>query len=440
MLEQIINWMITGVDLAVIAGCYWYYLAGIRRTIYRKWWIYVVALVLLSVSLLIVQPYFDDVGRCILCIGGTILLGQFLFDRGLRAAFYQTMISVFIFLGQYLAIFIVIALWDAYFIQTNNMYIYAVLLYGVKWTVECLMSWTLTHLVKLRGNADAGKKQLAGLFLVPAISLAMVFSMLLMGNLYIFLYGYGLLIFNLILIVGLNIYCLYIYYNISKTQKLKLKLAVYESVNQMQLKYYESLEEKYTMSRKVIHDIRNHINAIEGLYVNNENEAARDYVSNIHHMLNELGQKYYTSNRMLNIILNEKEQKAKAAGMTVAMDIREAGFDFMNDLDLTTIFGNLLDNAIESGGDRLVVRMNKFNDFMVIDISNTLGYKEKIPKTNGRTGKHHTGRWKTGHMGLGLSNVKNTLDRYDANYSFKKQDHWYTVNISVPVPEAGQRI
>ena len=43
-------------------------------------------------------------------------------------------------------------------------------------------------------------------------------------------------------------------------------------------------------------------------------------------------------------------------------------------------------------------------------------------------------------MGLGLSNVKNILDRYDANYSFKKQDHWYTVNISVPVPEAGQRI
>ena len=41
MLEQIINWMITGVDLAVIAGCYWYYLAGIRRTIYRKWWIYI---------------------------------------------------------------------------------------------------------------------------------------------------------------------------------------------------------------------------------------------------------------------------------------------------------------------------------------------------------------------------------------------------------------
>ena len=184
--------------------------------------------------------------------------------------------------------------------------------------------------------------------------------------------------------------------------------------------YYEELEEKYQSSRKLIHDMRNHLLAIEELYGNEEKEA-KSYVDDLHQMLNKMGQTYYTDNRMLNIILNDKVKKAVQEEIEVDIKIGNISLDNIKNIDVTTIFANLLDNAIEAavqadGKKFIEMRAERFHDFHIIKLTNTKGQFCK----------------KEGHMGIGLENVKNALERYEGTMEIKEEKEIFRIVITIP--------
>lgn len=96
--------------------------------------------------------------------------------------------------------------------------------------------------------------------------------------------------------------------------------------------------------------MKNHLQAVEDLYAGQKTEAGDRYVKDLYHMLNVLGEKRYTENQMLNIILNEKIREAEAKGITVTVRVGDIDLSDIKEIDLTTIFANLLDNAIEAAG------------------------------------------------------------------------------------------
>ena len=73
-------------------------------------------------------------------------------------------------------------------------------------------------------------------------------------------------------------------------------------------------------------------------------------MKDLYHMLNVLGEKRYTENQMLLIILNEKIREAEAKGITVTVRVGDIDLSDIKEIDLTTIFANLLDNASRGGG------------------------------------------------------------------------------------------
>lgn len=91
-------------------------------------------------------------------------------------------------------------------------------------------------------------------------------------------------------------------------------------------------------------------------------------------MLNVLGEKRYTENQMLNIILNEKIREAEAKGITVTVRVGDIDLSDIKEIDLTTIFANLLDNAIEAAGEdgRLSIKLDEFREFRVGEIRNSI--------------------------------------------------------------------
>ena len=71
-------------------------------------------------------------------------------------------------------------------------------------------------------------------------------------------------------------------------------------------------------------------------------------MKDLYHMLNLLGEKYYSSNRMLNIICNDKLSLARHPAVAISVEIGDVDFSDLRDIDITTIFANLLDNALEA--------------------------------------------------------------------------------------------
>lgn len=168
-----------------------------------------------------------------------------------------------------------------------------------------------------------------------------------------------------------------------RADQLAQELRAFQIQSELQYKYYEDMERKYRESRKILHDMKNHLQAVESLYRegagSNADEESRGnrYVKDLYHMVNMLGEKFYSSNHMLNIICNDKLSAARRRGIRVVAEIGDVDFSDLKDIDITTIFANLLDNATdaaaESGQDRFIeMKIQEIQNFRVISIINSI--------------------------------------------------------------------
>ena len=293
--------------------------------------------------------------------------------------------------------------------------------------LKCLVVLTGTAVVtafmrkKLTGKISG--KQLAAMVLLPCFSLFYIWSLGEMNQFYLVFYGPGLMAVNVAVLLLMDLYIFYLLQYQFKTGRLEQELAVFQQENQLRYRYYEELEGKYRESRKILHDMKNHLQAVEELYAGQDVQAGESYVKDLYHMMNVLSEQQYTPNRMLNIILNEKMRLAREKGIRASVKIGDADLSDMKDLDITTVFANLLDNALEAAEmtgkeSSLSVKLDQVRDFRVGEIANSWEpEKEKSRK---------------GHMGLGLENVRNTLEKYHGTLQTESGNGMYRVRFMIP--------
>ena len=179
-------------------------------------------------------------------------------------------------------------------------------------------------LVTMAAGHKAGQhitvRQVVLSILLPLYSVFHMYCLVYLMQIYMSEFMVILFGVNLFGLIGLNIYFCVLVDVMSENYRLENERNLYQAQARMQHQYYEREEEKYEASRKLIHDIRNHILAMEGLYGEENAVQAYEYARDIHDMLNQFQQKYYTSEKLLNIILNDKVQAMKL--LSVREDIR----------------------------------------------------------------------------------------------------------------------
>lgn len=197
--------------------------------------------------------------------------------------------------------------------------------------LKIMLSLVITAVsIRLIGRLQEGRlkgKQTAGMFLLPVFSVVFVVSMLRMNMVYGQLYSNALLLINLILLVLVNCYFIFLFRYMFQSNQLEQELERFQAQNEVQYRYYTELERKYQESRKILHDMKNHLQAIESLYREDNASGRGDrYVKDLYHMVNILGEKYYSSDRMLNIICNDKLSAAGRMGIRVTAQIGDVDF------------------------------------------------------------------------------------------------------------------
>ena len=141
---------------------------------------------------------------------------------------------------------------------------------------------------------------------------------------------------------------------------------------------------------------------------------------------------YRTGNKFLDIILKDKIERAQTDNVKIVDDICFDEVEFLNPLDISTIFGNLLDNAIEAcrfveDTEHRVVNISarRRNQLLVIHVSNSK-VKDKRSRTRRGTSK------KIIH-GYGLLNVSNAVKKYNGEISIDEKESEFVVNIIIPM-------
>lgn len=357
----------------------------------------------------------DTITMIVLC-AYYMAVGWFFYHRSRNWLLYQVFFYMATYAAQIIGIFLVIRL--SQWIAMDSI----VMSYGfliMKVLLIIIITAGLRFLVKKRGVSDRKNLKVKGMMLVPIISFALIFLYLGAGEIFFVRYGYEWIIVYCVLLLIINGWCIYVWHDVAANRELKHRIELMEQQNELTHQYYEEMEKNYNRSRKIIHDIRNHLHALEQ---SAKMEDSR-YFEDVHGMLNSLGLKFYSDNKMLNIILNDKLKKLSPE--QVECSLGGVSLDFVSDMDMTTIFANLLDNAVEAREGNpsfwVKIRGEQIQDFTVIKIWNP-ALKTYEPGQSG----------KTGHEGIGLSNVRQAMGRYHGELKIECKDNIFSVTLVFP--------
>ncbi len=147
--------------------------------------------------------------------------------------------------------------------------------------------------------------------------------------------------------LGLNIYITYIINQVSENAKLKYELEISQRQSEMQMSHYTELDNRYEMSRKIIHDFKKHLDTLEELK-SQKDKKAYDYGVMLEKEIEALFICFKCSNKVLSIVMSQKIVLAEANNIKVTTDAQDIPLNFISDLDITALLANIWDNAIEA--------------------------------------------------------------------------------------------
>lgn len=227
----------------------------------------------------------------------------------------------------------------------------------------------------------------------------------------------------------LDIYIMYIFHKISLSRETEQKVRLMQQQGQLQLQMYQELHEKYKTTREIAHDINRHISALRALITANPNEKAECYLSDLTEDTERLHPTIQNQNAMLEIILSTISDRCEKEHISLEMNVEDFSLQFISDMDVTTIFSNLLDNAIDAcleiskSQRKIHVVLRKQMGLIALRITNTCRETEAHEFCFHRSTKKH-------HSGIGLSNVKKAVEKYNGVIRVHQEKCQFCVSIT----------
>ena len=199
---------------------------------------------------------------------------------------------------------------------------------------------------------------------------------------------------------------------------------------EMQRNYFKSRIKDEERVRSVYHEMKNHLLVLES---KPNTDETRQMAQELRTQIADYEDYVRTGNEFLDIIMKDKAEKAreKHIDFSVAIDFKD--IDFIEPLDISTLFGNGIDNAIEAceklrEEDRVIlVKAGRVQNFVSILIENNC-VEEAL--TKGR----RTTKADTLLHGFGLSNMQKAAEKYGGTCTTRREAGTFTVKILLPVP------
>ena len=179
--------------------------------------------------------------------------------------------------------------------------------------------------------------------------------------------------------------------------------------------YYEILEHQNQRFMIYAHDIKKHLEAIKNI---NESPALDKYLSEMSSDLYSYQIRSRSGNKTLDVILDKYISVCEMKNIQFHYDFRLSNLSFVEDHDLVTILGNLLDNAVEAAEKSkekfITIETDYRNSYVLIFIENSCDF---APITE--NGHFITTKEETGFHGIGLKSVSKILKKYSGDIHFE---------------------
>lgn len=196
-----------------------------------------------------------------------------------------------------------------------------------------------------------------------------------------------------------------------------------------QYSYYQDKQKDDERIKSIYHDMKNHLLVLE----NKENtEETQAMAKKLREQIENYEEYAHTGNDFLDVIIKDKTRIAKEKNIDFIVAIDFNNINFIEPLDISTIFGNAIDNAIE-GVEKLseekrtiLIKAGKINDFLSIVVENN--YNPEIKLENKKTTKKDIFL-----HGYGIQNIENAVEKYNGTCTITKENEKFTLKILLPL-------
>lgn len=210
----------------------------------------------------------------------------------------------------------------------------------------------------------------------------------------------------------------------STRQELRKNLDVISQMKYNEEKQYELSKENIALINQKCHDLKYFIRN----YGNNQTLNPQ-VIEEISQSIEIFDSNIKTGNNALDIIFTEKSLLCYKNNIRFTCIADGKLLSFMDDVDAYSLFGNLVDNAIEALKDEAQKRVISLiikgqGDFVSISIQNffskQLHFENGLPITTKKDKNYH---------GYGMQSIKMICEKYNGTLSINTNDNIFSVNI-----------
>lgn len=356
-----------------------------------------------------------------LCTNCTLLESGFLWARALVAAefvascewqlqyFFATQAKVFAEAGGYvfMAVFYLVLFALLYFVERgNNSYLKVS-------RAECVFSMLIAVLVFLISN-------------ITLINPGTPFSS-----------AYATEFFYIRTLVDLiGLLSLYIYQSQRISWYSRRNADFMEHLLENQRQKYLQSQEVYDQINYRYHDLKYHLQMLKTESVEERNK----YIAELEEDIKQFESYYRTDNEVLDILLANESKTFRDNDIKFVCVADGKALSFMDKLDVYSLFGNALDNAVESlvkiaDKDKRLLRMqvNTQNSFVFVKVQN---YYEHNLVTN--DGDFETTKKEKYNHGFGIKSMRQVVGKYNGTLEIDTSGNWFTVCVLIPRPTSSK--
>ncbi len=233
---------------------------------------------------------------------------------------------------------------------------------------------------------------------------------------------------DIFLIVSFTVSFLYSKNTVYIQEQESKKQQTIERMNQ-QFSYYQEKAKDEERVRFLYHDMKNHLLILE----RQNSDETKQMAADLRRQISDYEDYIHTGNDFLDVIIRDKVKRAKEQRIDFLAMIHFDAGDFIEPMDISAIFGNALDNAIEASvklppEQRLItVKADCVREMLSIVFENNC--------QRGESGYEHTTKSDCFLHGFGIQNMKTAAEKYGGQCLIQQKPGRFTVKIILPLPE-----
>lgn len=241
----------------------------------------------------------------------------------------------------------------------------------------------------------------------------------------------GAALFNIVL----QFYCitlLYLQSALFKKSSMRKELETIQLLWHQQKGQYQLSKETVELINHKCHDLKHQVQAIRAVKDEKERET---YLEKIEKSVQIYSAIVRTGNEILDTILTEKSLICENSGIHINCVADGSLLAFMNPVDLYTLFGNALDNAIEavrkleSKEKRVIdIMLYERQSFLMLQIVNPMCGEVKF-----EDGLPLTTKAKNGYHGYGMKSMLHTIQKYEGHLTTEVKNGCFYFNVMLPL-------